>query len=99
MSPTVDELIARIKQILSEQIGHINRLRVRVQQHRGQLLAMGRHPAPVPGMTAVRRNPAVGAATSAFPRFRQLHPLSSRHGGQVAWRAVPDPIRTSVKAG
>ena len=31
-------------------------------------------PPPVPGMTAVKRNPAVRAATSAFPRFRQLHP-------------------------
>ena len=47
------------------------------------VLAMGRHPAPVPGMTAVRRNPAVRAATSAFPRFRQLHPQQQtrRSGG------------------
>jgi hypothetical protein len=52
-------------------------------QHPSLVLAMGRHPAPVPGMTAVRRNPAVRAATSAFPRFRQLHPQQQtrRSGG------------------
>ena len=32
-------------------------------------MAMGRHPRPVPGMTAVRRNPAVG---TAYVRFHAL---------------------------
>jgi hypothetical protein len=36
------ESIARIEQMLSEQIGHTNRLRVREQRHRGQLLATRR---------------------------------------------------------
>ena len=37
--PSRIESIARIKQMLTEQIGYTNRLRVREQQHRGQLLA------------------------------------------------------------
>jgi hypothetical protein len=37
----------------------------------------------------------VSADTSAFQRFRRF-PLSSRHGGQVTSKAVPDPQPTSL---
>jgi hypothetical protein len=40
----------------------------------GRGLAMGRHPAPMPGMTAVRRSPAGRAAYLGFPAVRRLHP-------------------------
>ena len=44
------------------------------------LLAMGRHPAPVPGMTAVRRNPAVRAAYERDPVAGPLR-AGARSGG------------------
>ena len=49
---------------------------------------------PLYGTAAVRRSPAVRATTSAFPRFRRLHPQQQTFG-QVAWRSVPDPEPTS----
>jgi hypothetical protein len=67
-----------------------------VQQHSGLLMAMGRQPAPVPGMTAVRRNPAVKPLRLLSRDFGSFT-LSSRHGGQVAWRAVPDPTQRLVR--
>jgi hypothetical protein len=38
-----------------------------------------------------------GSSMSAFPRLGGFT-LSSRHGGQVAWKAVPDPKPTFPKS-
>jgi hypothetical protein len=46
-------------------------------QLRGLLVAMGRHPAPVPGMTAVRRNPAVRAGYVCFPAISAASPSAA----------------------
>ena len=55
-------------------------------------LAKGRRPAPVPGAAPLRRCPAVRAAYVRFRAASAASPSAADMGGQLAWKAVPDPV-------
>jgi hypothetical protein len=58
-------------------------------------MAIPSRPSQLRTTSATGLIPAVKVVDVRFPAVSGGFILSSRHGGQLAWKAVPDPMRTS----